>query len=91
MCWKALSPLESKNMGCFLSTDTELSNERILFPYSQCSSIETYFKQMKTHLGFNCYQVRSEQEIECFWLLAQFMYLFAMELKQTTFTEKFEH
>jgi hypothetical protein len=87
MCWKAESPLEPVYMRCFLSTDTELSNEEILSHYSQRWSIETYFKQMKTYLGFNGYQVRSERAIKRFWLLVQFTYLFAMELKKTSFNE----
>ncbi len=79
MCWKASQSLKRENMRCFISTDTELSNEEILSHYSQRWSIETYFKQMK--------KMRSERAIKRFWLLAQFTYIFAMAWKKTTFNE----
>ncbi|SCL87199.1 Uncharacterized protein BCB44BAC_01104 [Bacillus cytotoxicus] len=87
MCWKASQSLKRENMRCFISTDTELSNEEILSHYSQRWSIETYFKQMKTYIGFDGYQIRSQRAIKHFWLLAQFTYIFARAFKKTTFNE----
>lgn len=87
MCWKADQPMEPKHMRCFLSTDKRLTNEAILSHYGQRWSIETYFKQVKTYIGFDGYQVRSEKAINRFWLLTQFTYLFAMNMKKTSFNE----
>jgi hypothetical protein len=85
MCWNEEHPVEPKYMRCFLSTDTELTTEQILSYYSQRWSIETYFKQVKGMIGFNGYQVRSEQAIQRFWTIVQFTYVFAMHLKKTAF------
>ena len=60
----------------FISTDTSLTVEEILFQYSQCWTIEVFFRQNKMQLGFNNYQVRSEKAIKRFWILTQLSYFY---------------
>lgn len=86
LCWNTEDTMAPKNMRCFLSTDTKLTNELILTYYSQRWSIETYFKQVKGMVGFNGYQVRSERAIKRFWFIVPFTYLFAMKLYGTKFS-----
>jgi hypothetical protein len=84
-CWNEEHPMEPGYMCCFVSTDTELTTERILSYYSHRWSIETYFKQVKGMVGFNGYQVRRERAIQRFWTIAQFGYVFAMYLRNIAF------
>lgn len=44
MCWNQEHPMDPKYMRCFLSTDTELTTEKILLHYANRWRIETYFK-----------------------------------------------
>lgn len=85
LCWNAEHPMDSQYMRCFISTDTELTTEQILTHYSQRWSIEIYFKQIKGMLGFDGYQIRSEKAIKRFWMIIQFVYVFAMYLKKSAF------
>lgn len=86
LCWHESDPMGPKQLRCFVSTDTELTNQQILSHYSQRWSIETYFKQVKGTVGFDGYQVRSERAIRRFWTLVQFTYVFAMYLRKGTFS-----
>lgn len=88
LCWSADDKeLDPKRMRSFLSTDVKLTTEQILTYYSYRWRIETYFQQVKGHLGFQGYQVRSQRAIERFWLLIQFTYLFLSDLYGKSFTE----
>lgn len=88
LCWSADdNEFDAKRMSCFLSTDVELTSEQILTYYSYRWRIETYFQQVKGHLGFQGYQVRSQRAIKRFWLLIQFTYLLLSDLYGKSFTE----
>lgn len=91
LCWPANEPMKTSNMRCFLSTDTELANEAILTYYGVRWRIETYFQQVKGHLGFEGVQVRSKRAILLYWLLVQFAYLFLCDLYGTVFTQTIHH
>ena len=73
--------------SCFLSTDTELTTQKILDYYSERWAIETYFQQVKGYLGFEGVQVRSERAIRRYWLLVQFAHLFIGALQLTPFSQ----
>ncbi|MEK5040698.1 IS701 family transposase [Sporosarcina sp. FSL K6-3457] len=88
LCWPSDDEtLDPKNMRCFLSTDVELTNEQILTYYGYRWRIETYFQQVKGHLGFQGYQVRSRKAIQRFWILVQFAYLFLSDIYGKSFTQ----
>ncbi|RZI50080.1 IS701 family transposase, partial [Aeribacillus pallidus] len=60
-CWKTDQPMTSEHLRCFLSTDTELSDQAILEYYAKRWSIESYFRQTKETLGFDRYRIRHER------------------------------
>lgn len=85
LCWKLGDEITPGSMRCFLSTDTELSNEQILTYYSKRWNIEIYFQQTKGILGLGGYQFRSKKALKRYWLLVNFVYILAMETKQSNF------
>ena len=58
-----------KALRAFLSTDTSLTTEEILSYYVCRWSIEVFFRQCKTTLSLDRYQMRSSKGIQRFWLL----------------------
>ena len=58
-----------KALRAFLSTDVSLSTNEILFHYVCRWSIEVFFRQCKTKLALDSYQIRSAQGIRRYWLL----------------------
>jgi hypothetical protein len=87
LCWPVGSSLDAKQVRCFLSTDLTLSNQQILAYYSMRWRIETYFQQIKGHLGFEGVQVRSKRALLRYWLLNAFTYVFLCEMKKSPFTQ----
>jgi len=65
-------------MRSFISTDTELSTEKILNQYINRWKIEVFFRQNKMDLGFDNYQIRSKQAIKRFWILTQLAYFYCI-------------
>lgn len=65
-----------KALKAFLCTDVSLESITILEYYCNRWSIEVFFKQEKTNLGFNKYQIRSIKGIKRLWLLQSFVHLF---------------
>ena len=58
-----------KALRAFLSTDTSLSMDEILAYYICRWPIEVFFRQCKTKLALDNYQIRSSQGIQRYWLL----------------------
>lgn len=58
-----------KNPVYLMSTDIELSDQTIIKYYSNRWSIETNYKYLKSHLGFDEYKVQSILSIERYFLL----------------------
>lgn len=58
-----------KALRAFISTDTSLTTEEILSYYVCRWSIEIFFRQCKTTLSLDRYQIRSSKGIQRFWLL----------------------
>jgi SRSO17 transposase len=87
--WITLIMLSEKLRGkhvqpVFLgSTATDLSPEQIVTYYFKRWAIETFFWTIKERLGFNHYQVRTEQATIRHWLLVIFAYSYAVYLKET--------
>jgi IS4 transposase len=63
-CWKAGQPMTSKHLRCFLSTNTELSDQIILEYYTKRWSIENYFRQTEETLGFDHIESGNERAIK---------------------------
>lgn len=60
---------DGKALRAFISTDTSLSTEDILAHYMKRWEIELFFRESKTKLSLDKYQVRSAQGIKRYWLI----------------------
>lgn len=67
--WPKDAFLAPRALRAFLCTDSSLSTQDILNFYVQRWAIEVYFRQCKTKLAFDSYQVRTAKGIRRFWLL----------------------
>ena len=66
-----------KALRSFISTDVSLSTEEILNFYVERWDIEVFFRDCKTKLAFDKYQIRSAKGISRFWLLTSLAHLTA--------------
>jgi len=66
-----------KALKAFISTDVSLSTEEILNFYVERWDIEVFFRDCKTKLAFDKYQIRSAKGIRRFWLLTSLAHLMA--------------
>ncbi len=67
----------SKALRAFISTNSALSNEEILSLYVQRWEVEVFFRDVKTKLAFDKYQIRSAKGIQRFWKITSLAYLIA--------------
>ena len=67
----------SKALRAFISTDVSLSTEEILNLYVERWEIELFFRNCKTKLAFDKYQIRSSKGIRRFWILTSLAYFIA--------------
>lgn len=58
-----------KALRIFISTDVSLSTLKILEIYTQRRTIELLFRQSKSRLGLDKYQIRSRKGIQRYWLI----------------------
>lgn len=58
-----------KALCVFLSTNAELSTQEILDTYTKRWPIELFFRQSKSKLALDSYQIRSRQGIQRYWLI----------------------
>lgn len=58
-----------KALRVFLSTNVELSTQDILDTYTKRWPIELFFRQSKSKLALDSYQIRSRQGIQRYWLI----------------------
>jgi SRSO17 transposase len=72
ICYEANK--ESPKIVSILSTDTELSNKKILQYYSNRWKIETSFLYLKDRLGLKHYQIRKIKGFTRFWLIVYLAY-----------------
>ena len=66
-----------KALRSFLCTDTNLTNEEILNIYTERWDIEVFFRDSKSKLALDKYQIRSSKGIKRFWLISSLAYLLA--------------
>lgn len=66
-----------KALRAFISTNAVLSDEEILELYVTRWEIEVYFRDCKTKLAIDKYQIRSANGIKHFWLIADLAYMIA--------------
>ena len=87
-------PVEAMNnpkaLRAFISTDVSLSTEEILNIYVNRWEIEVFFRNCKTKLAFDRYQIRSSKGIKRFWIITSLAYFIACsESKSFDFSEGF--
>lgn len=58
-----------KALRVFLSTNVDLSTKEILDTYTKRWPIELFFRQSKSKLALDKYQIRSKQGIQRYWLI----------------------
>ena len=79
-----------KAFRAFISTNPSLSIEEILNIYVNRWEIEVFFRNFKTKLAFDCYQIRSSKGIKCFcWSLHYLILLPAVNLNYLTSRRNF--
>ncbi len=66
-----------KALRAFISTNSALSNKEILSLYVQRWEVEVFFRNVKTKLAFDKYQIRSAKGIQRFWKITSLAYLIA--------------
>ncbi len=79
-----------KALRAFISTDVSLSTEDILSFHVNRWEIEVFFRDCKTKLAFDKYQIRSSKGIRRFWLLTSLAYFIACSCSESfCFSEGF--
>lgn len=73
-----------KALRAFLCTNADLSTEEILNSYIVRWNIEVFFRDSKSKLALDKYQIRSSKGIKRFWLISSLAYLLAT-LESETF------
>lgn len=58
-----------KALRVFISTNAGISTQELLETYTKRWPIEIFFRQSKSKLGLDKYQIRSRQGIERYWLI----------------------
>ena len=77
-------------LRAFISTDVSLSTEEILNIYVNRWEIEVFFRDCKTKLAFDRYQIRSSKGIKRFWIITSLAYFIACrESTSLDFSEGF--
>lgn len=77
ICYPIGSFGKEKSLRAFISTDTTLSTQEILNIYVVRWNIEVFFREVKTKLAFDKYQIRSAKGIERYWLITSLVYILA--------------
>mgnify|MGYP003571357574 CR=1 FL=1 len=68
---------KEKGLRAFISTNAALSTEEILELYVKRWDIEVFFRDSKSKLALDKYQIRSSKAIRRFWLIASLAHLIA--------------
>ena len=81
---------KEKALRVFISTNAALIDEEILNLYVSRWEIEVYFRDCKTKLAVDRYQIRSDKGIKRFWLITSIAYNLACSESHTySFSEGF--
>ena len=90
LCYPAGAFGNAKALRAFISTNTALSDQKILDFYTIRWEIEVYFRDCKNRLALDKYQIRSTKGISRYWLIASLAYLIAcFASKSFDFSEGF--
>ena len=82
---------KEKALRAFISTNAALSTEEIFDLYMQRWNIEIFFRDCKSKLALDKYQIRSSKAVRRFWLIASLAYLIAcFESKDFNFSEGYK-
>lgn len=76
LCWPKQAFGEPKALRAFCCTDISLETETIASYYAKRWPIEIFFRQSKTNLGFDTYQVRSAKAFIRLWILLAWTHLY---------------
>ncbi len=79
ICYPKDSFHNPKALRAFISTNSSLSTEEILDIYTQRWNIEVFFRNCKSKLAFDQYQIRSATGIRRFWLIMSLAYFFCCD------------
>lgn len=73
---KFATSLNDNSLKAFISLDNSLNSLEILIQYTERWAIESFFRDCKTYLGLNGYQVRNEKSINRYLtiMLANYTY-----------------
>ena len=82
-----------KALRVFISTNAGISTHKLLETYTKRWPIEIFFRQSKSKLGLDKYQIRSRQGIERYWLIMSLVhYMCCMHSgNYCTFEEGYKH
>lgn len=80
-------------MRVFLSTNAGLSTQEILDYYTRRCPIEIFFRQNKTKLALDKYQIRTQKGIERYWLILSLAHYMCCTYNGTycSFEEGYQH
>lgn len=70
----------AKALRVFISTNVGLSTQEILDMYTKRWQIELFFRQSKSKLALDKYQLRSQQGIQRYWLIMSFVHYMCLSL-----------
>ncbi|MDY4969737.1 MAG: transposase [Lachnospiraceae bacterium] len=84
---------EAKALRVFLSTNAGLSTQEILDSYTRRWPIEIFFRQSKTKLALDKYQIRTQTGIERYWLIMSLVHYMCCTCNGTycSFEEGYQH
>ena len=84
---------EPKALRVFISTNAGLSTQEILDYYTRRWPIEVFFRQSKTKLALDKYQIRTQTGIERYWLIMSLAHYMCCTYNGTycSFEEGYQH
>ncbi|MGN0438548.1 MAG: transposase [Lachnospiraceae bacterium] len=71
-----------KALRIFLSTNVGMSTQEILDTYTKRWPIELFFRQSKSKLALDKYQIRSKQGIQRYWLICHWFIIYAVHVRE---------
>ena len=82
-----------KALRAFLCTNAELSTEDILSMYTERWDIEVFFRDSKSKLALDKYQIRTQKGIERYWLILSLAHYMCCTYNGTycSFEEGYQH
>ncbi|MGF7058200.1 SRSO17 transposase [Brassicibacter mesophilus] len=83
--WPKDALYNEKAMKTYISLDIKMSEKQLLNYYIKRWPVETFFRESKSYLGFDQYQIRSTKGIKRYMALVVLTYIYCeLEIKGTT-------